>query len=433
MFHKAYNMNRKRVVITGIGVVAPNATGVDEFAKALYDGKSGITYHEESKELNFGCQIGGIPKLSSEYMSRFLPDIYLKTVKNSGIIYGCLAGLEAWSRAGLNAGRDRKKKIGMVFGSGATGMDSFSVATFDAINGGRNRVLGTTIIPQSMNSGTASYLNQILGLGGPVLSNSSACSTGSEAILLGYEQIQLGKSDIMLCGSTEGIGRYIWGAFDSMRIMCSNSNDNPEFGSRPMSDSSSGFVPSGGAGAVILETLESAQSRGAHIYAELLSGFQNCGGMRDGGSITAPNPIAASECVAEAIKIAQIDPREIDLISGHLTSTRADPLEIEIWTKGLKLSGEDFPFINTPKSMIGHCIAGAGSVESVACILQISNGFMHRNINLTAGSIHPRIADQIDSNKVILASQHKEINTVIKSNFGFGDVNCTLIFRKFSK
>ncbi len=424
-------MSRKRVVITGMGVVAPNALGVDAFAEALFEGKSGITFQEESKKLNFRCQIGGSPKITSEYLEKYLPKIHREVLKNNGIIYGCLAGLEAFKMSGVIHGVERNSRMGMVFGSGATGMDAFSESTFHTINAGKNRLLGTTIIPQSMNSGAAAYLNQILGLGGPVISNSSACTTGTESILMGYEQIQLGKAEMMLCGSSEGIGRYIWGAFDSMRILCSNTNEQPEYGSRPMSSSSSGFVPAGGAGAVVLETLESAQLRGANIYAELLSGFQNCGGMRDGGSMTAPNPTAASECIRGAIKMANIESREIDLISGHLTSTKADPLEIKIWSEGLEQFGEDFPFINTTKSMIGHCIAGAGSIESVASIIQMNSSFIHKNINLTEASIHPEILKLIPADKIPLNSISAEINTVIKSNFGFGDVNCCLIFRKF--
>jgi 3-oxoacyl-(acyl-carrier-protein) synthase len=422
----------RRVVITGLGAITPNALGVEAFAKALFDGKSGISFQQESKDLNFRCRIGGRPNLTDEYKLEHLPKLHYEVLKNQGIIYGCLAGLEAWKMAGLPIGSERLANYGMVFGSGATGMDGFSEKTFHIINEGNNRLLGTTIIPQSMNSGAAAYLNQILGLGGPVVSNSSACTTGSESILMGYEQIQLGKSEVVLCGSSEGIGRYIWGAFDSMRILSSNDNESPEFGSRPMSSTSAGFVPSGGAGAVVLETLESAIARGATIYAELLSGYQNCGGMREGGSMTAPNPIAGAECIANAIKLAGIEPKEIDLISGHLTSTRADPLEIKIWTDGLGLDGADFPLINTPKSMIGHCIAAAGSIESVASILQLSQNFVHKNLNLTRETIHPEIAKLIDIDRIPLESLQKEINTVIKSNFGFGDVNCCLIFRKFT-
>lgn len=423
-------MKAKRVVVTGIGAITPNALGVDSFSKALFEGKSGIRYQSESEDLNFRCRVAGVPPVTSEYSAQFFPNIYQEVLKNNAIIYGCLAGLEAWKMAGLTYGEERQANMGMVFGAGAAGMDAFNVGPFENINAGKNKLLGTTIIPQSMNSGTAAYLNQLLGLGGPVISNSAACTTGSEAIMMGYEQIQLGKADVMLCGSSEGIGRFIWGAFDSMRILASNSNDHPEQASKPMSTSSSGFVPSGGGGALVIESLESARIRGANILAEVIGVAQNCGAQREGGSMTAPNPKAAIACIQHAIQHAQIKPEEIDLISGHLTSTRADPLEINNWVTALNLPADQLPLINTPKSMIGHCISAAGSIESVACVLQLRDQFVHQNINLTEATIHDKIKSIYPLEKIPLESQNREINTIIKSNFGFGDVNCTLIFRK---
>lgn len=425
-------MKKHRVVITGIGVTAPNALGAAKFETSLREGRSGISYWEEHAALNFRCQIGGVPPLTKEYLEEHLPPLHAKKVTNKGILYGTLAGLEAWNDAQLEIDPfKRQNNAGMVFGSGALGMDGSTGEVFQRINDGEIRKLTSQVIPQRMNSGAAAYINQILGLGYINLSNSSACITGSEALLLGYEYVASGRVPMMLCGSTEGDGRYIWGSFDAMRVLCSNANDNPEFGSRPMSDSSSGFVPSGGAGALVIETLESAQKRGAKIYAELLGGYQNCGGLRDGGTMTAPNSIALKQCIEKAVTYAEIDPSEIDLISGHLTSTYADPVEIENWMNALKLDRNSFPYINTPKSMIGHCIAGAGSIESVACTLQISKGFVHKNLNLNEDTIHPKIKELIPSSKIPLETINKEIKTVIKANFGFGDLNCVLVFRKF--
>ncbi|MFZ9046648.1 MAG: beta-ketoacyl-[acyl-carrier-protein] synthase family protein, partial [Cyclobacteriaceae bacterium] len=122
---------------------------------------------------------------------------------------------------------------------------------------------------------------------------------------------------------------------------------------------------------------------------------------------------------------------EIDLISGHLTSTKADPLEIINWQKALNLTGDQMPIINTPKSMIGHCIAGAGSIESVACALQLHNGFIHPNINIDSETLHPDIAAILPEEKTPTQTINQEVNTIIKANFGFGDLNCCLVFRKF--
>lgn len=416
-----------------MGVVAPNALGTDEFRKALFEGKSGIGHLKESQALNFRCELGGVPPITEEYMEKFLPPFYLQKVENQGIIYGCLSGLEAWKDAGLEIDKDKRTKdAGMVFGSGALALDSSIKKSLDLIFGGEPRKLGSRSISQHMNSGAAAYLNQILGLGYKTQSNSSACITGSEALLMGYHEVSSGRARLMICGSTEGKGQIIWSGFDAMRVLCSDSNDRPEFGSRPMSDTSGGFIPSAGSGALVLETLESAQERGATIYAEILGGAQNCGGLRNGGTMTAPNSEALIDCIESAMKEAEISSNEIDLISGHLTSTKADPLEIENWVKALNLSRKDFPLINTPKSMIGHCIAGAGSVESVACILQLHHGFVHKNVNLTEETIHPLIKELVDTQKIPLESEHREIKTVIKSNFGFGDLNCVLVFKKMS-
>jgi 3-oxoacyl-(acyl-carrier-protein) synthase len=425
-------LKKNRVVITGMGVVTPNALGIDEFRKALFDGKSGIKHWKESEELNFRCQLGGAPPLTEEYLKKYLPLFYIQKLENKGILYGCLAGLEAWENAGLDIIKDQRiKDAGMIFGAGALGLDSYVNNVLLTINEGENRKLGSRVIPQCMNSGAAAFLNQILGLGYKTQSNSAACITGSEAVLMGYEEVASGRARLMMCGSTEGDGKFIWGAFDAMRVLCADSNANPEFGTRPMSESSGGFIPSGGSGALVLESLDSAQERGATIYGEILGGAQNCGGMTNGGTMTAPNSEALIECIELAVTNAGISPNEIDLISGHLTSTRADTLEIENWKKGLNLEGDDFPLINTPKSMIGHCIAGAGSIESVASVLQIHHGFVHKNINITEETIHPKIKELIPTNKIPLESTNQEIKTVIKSNFGFGDLNCVLVFRKF--
>ena len=427
-------MKKHRVVITGLGVVTANAIGVDNYEKALREGKSGIKHWQDLEEKNLRCQIGGVPNLSSIDLGDYLPRLLAEKITNKGILYAMLSGVEAWKDAGLEANKeDRDLNSGMIFGSGDLSYDSFINREFPAfpIDRGESRKLGSRTVSECMNSGGAAYLNSILGLGNRIQSNSSACITGSEAVLMGYEYLSLGKADRMICGSTEGDGRYIWAAFDAMRVLCSNSNDNPEFGSRPMSDSSSGFVPSGGAGALVLETLESARARGARIYGEVLGGHVNSGGQRSGGTMTAANPDAVVDCIKRAMEDSGISPDEIDLINGHLTSTKGDPAEIRNWIKALGRSGKDFPLINTPKSMIGHAIAGAGSVELVASVLQLYKDFVHANLNVE--NIHPEILSEIFGGCIPTSCQSKEVNTIIKANFGFGDLNCVLVLRKYKE
>lgn len=411
-------------------MVAPNATGKDAFEAALRQLKSGISFFPELKELNLGCQIGGNPVVTDEHKQAHLPEILIKMLDNYGVIYGCLSGLEAWKDAGFAVDSEKyDPDFGIIYGAGALSMDEFIGARFDLINAGHVRKLGTKTITQAMNSGVSAYLNGMLGAGNRVMSNSSACSTGTEAVIMGYELIKSGKANRMLCGSSEGRGKYIWGAFDSMRVLCRDSNDNPTFGSRPMSSTSSGFVPGAGGGALMLEDLDSALARNARIYAEILGGDVNSGGQRMGGSMTAPNSVAVQACIKAAIADAGIEASSIDLISGHLTSTMADPIELNNWKVALGVSDADFPFVNATKSLIGHCIAGAGSIELVGCALQLQGNFVHGSLNTE--EIHPEIKKIIPADKIPSSTIETELNTIAKANFGFGDVNSCIILRKF--
>ena len=280
-----------------------------------------------------------------------------------------------------------------------------------------------------MSSGISAYLGGILGFGNQVTTNSSACATGTEALLMGFERIQNGKAKRMLVGSSSDSSLYTWGGFDAMRVMTYKHNDFPEKGSRPMSASAAGFVPGSGAGALILESLESALDRKATIYAEVLGGNINAGGQRNGGSLTAPNASAVEKCIIDAMKDAGISSEEIDAINGHLTATAKDDLEIENWAKALQRNGTNFPYINSLKSMIGHCLAASGAIESVATVLQIKLQFLFPNINCE--DVHPAISSMISTDKILTKMISKDINIAAKASFGFGDVNACVIFKKY--
>jgi 3-oxoacyl-(acyl-carrier-protein) synthase len=280
-----------------------------------------------------------------------------------------------------------------------------------------------------MSSGISAYLGGILACGNQVSTNSSACTTGTEAILMGAERIQNGKAKRMLVGSCSDHGTYIWGGFDAMKVMTYKHNDNPGQGSRPMSASASGFVPGSGAGALLLEDLDSAKARGAFIYAEILGGHINSGGQRNGGTMTAPNSVAVQKCIESALADAGIKAVEIDTINGHLTATSKDSLEIKNWKKALGLSKNNFPVVNSLKSMTGHCLAAAGSIECVASILQIEHDFIFPSINCE--DLHPEILEEIGELSIPHQVRDQKVTTVIKASFGFGDVNACIIFRKF--
>ena len=306
-----------RVVITGMGVVAPNGVGLEAFHNAIKSGISGITFHQNLADANFSCCIGGIPQVSDEQKQAYLTPLQLRGFNSSGILYGCMAGMDAWKDAGF------------------------------------------VVDPESE---------------------------------LDYE--------------------------------------TPEEGSRPMSASASGFVPGSGSGAMVLESLDSALKRGVTIYAEVLGGHVNSGGQRNGGTLTAPNSEAVQRCIIKAMENSGIKAENIDTINGHLTATSKDSLEIENWTRALNRKGSDFPYINSLKSMVGHCLAAAGSIESVATVLQLKEQFIFPNIN--CNDVHPEIMELIAENKIPKKMIKKELNIAAKASFGFGDVNACIIFKRYN-
>jgi 3-oxoacyl-(acyl-carrier-protein) synthase len=421
---------KNRVVITGLGVVAPNGVDIDAFTQAIKRGESGITFHQNLKDLNFSCCIGGIPQISEEKRLEYLTPLQLRGFNSSGILYGCIAGMDAWKSAGfdINSESDLDYDSGTIFGTGTSGVEKFREAIYK-LDDNQVKRLGSTVVVQTMASGISAFLGGILGLGNQVTTNSSACSTGTEAILMGYERIKNGQAKRMLVGSCSDDGPYIWGGFDAMRVMTYKHNESPEHGSRPMSASASGFVPGSGAGALVLESLESAIARNATIYAEVLGGNINSGGQRDGGTMTAPNADAVKRCIVDAIENSNVLAEDIDVINGHLTATSKDSLEIENWTKALNRKEEKFPYINSLKSMVGHCLAAAGSIESVATVLQIKEQFVFPNMN--CNDVHPDILEFISEEKIVKKALNIPINIAVKASFGFGDVNGCIIFKRY--
>ena len=421
---------KHRVVITGMGVVAPNAIGLDNFLEAIQEGKSGITFHQKLRDLQFSCCIGGIPSISEELKSQYLNTLQLRGFDSAGILYGCIAGMDAWKDAGFKIDKNSPPDhdSGMIFGTGTSGIEKFREAIYK-IDDQKVKRLGSTVVVQTMASGISAYLGGILGLGNQVTTNSSACTTGTEALLMGFERVQYGKASRMLVGSCSDDGPYVWGGFDAMRVMTYKHNETPKKGSKPMSAQASGFVPGSGAGALVLESLESALERKATIYAEVLGGNINSGGQRNGGTLTAPNPEAVQKCIVDAMKNANIKSTEIDAINGHLTATIKDPQEIENWTKALERKGKEFPIINSLKSMVGHCLAAAGAIENVATVLQLKHQFIFPNIN--CNEVHQDILNLISKEKIPTKLLRTKINIIAKASFGFGDVNGCIIFKRY--
>ncbi len=420
-----------RVVITGMGVVAPNGVGLSAFEDSLRQGRSGIRHVKEMAEAKFACTVAGVPEgVDALIEAEFDEDERL--VMNGSHRYASLACLEAWKDAGLERpDRDSETvdwETGAIIGTGIGGMDTTAEKVIPLTNAGKVRRIGSTSVEQVMASGVSARVSGQFALGNQVTTNSSACSTGTEAIAMGMERIRTGAATRMLCGGSEAASHYIWAGFDAMRVLNRKSNDAPEKASRPMSASAGGFIPGAGAGILLIESEESARSRGARIYAEVAGQGINCGGHRMGGSMTAPNPESVRRCIHSALADAGVETRDVDVINGHLTATGADPREIGSWAAALGRGPGELPPITATKSMIGHTLGAAGAIESVASVLMLTKGFVHPSLNCE--DVHPEIEPHAESIPHKLLG-FETMKVIVKAGFGFGDVNACLVFKRW--
>jgi len=416
------------VVITGLGIVAPNAVGLEAFRLALCEGRSGLGFVPQMKELDFGCHVAGIPQISDQTAAAYLGPL-LKTT-NSSMRYALIASVDCWRDAGLpppQSDSDVDWSTAAIIGSSLGGLDTAGELVVPETNAGRVRKLGSSAIERVMASCATACVSGLLGLGGQAATNSSACGTGTEAIVNAYWMIREDRIDRVLAGSTEPSSVYAWAGLDSLRVTMRKSNDQPQAASRPLSASAGGLVPAGGAGILMLESLACAQSRRARIYAEVLGGHSNGGGQRNGGSITASNPEGVVRCVKRSLEAAKINPSEVDYINGHLTGTAGDTKEIRCLSAALGRSLPEMPWVNSTKSLIGHGLAASGSMESVATVLQMVHGFLHPSINCE--DFHPEIAELAP--RVPRVSTPVPCRVALKTSFGFGDVNSCVVFRRW--
>ena len=423
------NNNYQRVVITGMGVIAPNGHGLSDFSHALKNGKSGIRYIPKLEELDFTCRLGGIPAESELIAQKYFEAFDLMAM-NESMIYASIAGLDCYKDA-LLPERNLQSVVdwdtGAIIGTGIGGIDALSTKLIPKVENQKTKRLGSTLVEQIMCSSVSAKLGGLLGLGGQVTTNSSACTTGTEAIINAFLKIRSGSIKRMMAGGAEGSHYLTWAGFDGMKVLNGRDNDRPGAASRPMSQTANGFIPGAGSGVLMLESLESALERKARIYAEVIGGTVNSGGQRNGGSMTAPNPEGVIRCIRETILMAKIGPHEINAINGHLTATMADPMEVQNWREALELKADNFPLIHSTKSMIGHCLGAAGAIESVASILGLYQGYIHGSINCE--DIHENLKSIEKS--VVRTTQPFLGEIIAKSSFGFGDVNGCLLFKKW--
>jgi|YNPMSStandDraft_1061717.scaffolds.fasta_scaffold00021_4 3-oxoacyl-(acyl-carrier-protein) synthase len=425
-------MNNKRVVITGLGVLSPIGDDILTFHTSLLNCKCGIRKIDLLEEIGFGCQLGGVVSIEKSPFYHYI-EKFLLTEASNVVKYAVVAGLEAWEDANLvipdSPENEPDYETGIVVGSAIGTLDIYENKILPNVHNKTLRRLRSTTVEHSMLSSPSANLAGILGLANWVGFNSSACSTGTEAIILGYRHIKQGYAKRMIVGGVDIFTPSAWAGFDAMRVTTRNYNNEPTKASRPMSATASGFVPAEGCGMLILEDYETAIKRGANIYAEIIGGHFNSGGQRKGGTMTAPSSEGVIKCIKSAINEANISGTDIDYISGHLSSTMADYLEINNWKEALNIKNKYFPYINSLKSLIGHTIAAAGAIETIAAILELKYQFLHPSLNCE--DLHPQIAEIIPENKIPHnAKQNVALNYIAKSSFGFGDTNAVLILKK---
>ena len=412
--------DRKRIVVTGIGVLSPIGLNKEEFWNSLFEGKSGaapITYFDTKDfATTFACELKG-----------FSADTYIDRKSADRMDPYCQYAVIAADQALKDSGLDLKEidplRIGVVHGSGIGGMTTYDQQFRTYLERGPRRI-SPFFIPMLIPDIAAGQISMRHGLMGPNYATASACATSLHAIIDAYMIIQTGLADYMICGGSEApITPMSVGGFNSARAL-STANDRPQQASRPYDRDSDGFVMGEGGGSLILETLDSAKARGAKIYAELVG----VGATADAYHLTAPHPegIGAINAMKTALSIAGIAPEKIDYINTHGTST---PLgDIAEITAIKKLFG-DHAYklsISATKSMTGHLLGAAGVVESIACLLAMQNQTVPPTIN--CDNLDPFIDVDVTPNE----PKKRNIEYVLNNGFGFGGHNASLIFRNGS-
>jgi 3-oxoacyl-[acyl-carrier-protein] synthase II len=419
------NIELRRVVVTGLGMVTPLACGVDATWGRLLTGESGARRVEKFDVSDLPCQIAcNVPRGDGD---RFNPDQWMEPKEqrkvDDFIIYAMSAARQALDDAGWKpTEREDQISTGVMIGSGIGGLEGIAETSLLLKEKGPRRV-SPFFIPGRLINLASGYVSIAHGLKGPNHAVVTACSTGAHAIGDAARLIAFGDAEVMVAGGTESpISRIGMAGFAACRALSTHFNDAPHRASRPYDRDRDGFVMGEGAGIVVLEEYEHARARGAKIYAELI-GYGLSG---DAHHITAPaeDGDGAFRCMTMAIKRAGITPAEIDYINAHGTST---PLGDEIELGAVqRLVGKAAGRISmsSTKSSVGHLLGAAGAVEAIFSILAMRDGVVPPTINLD----NPSVETPIDL--VPHTAKKREINTVLTNSFGFGGTNASLVFRR---
>lgn len=401
----------RRVVVTGIGIVSSIGSNANEVLASLREAKSGISFAPEYAELGFRSQVQASPGIDWESMvdrraARFLAQ---------GTAYGHIAMEQAIADSGLEEADVSNERTGLIVGSGGPSTKAIIEAAETAKTRGPKRV-GPFAVPKAMSSGASATLATWFKIKGLNFSISSACATSTHCIGSGYEQILMGKQDVVFAGGAEELDWSLSVLFDAMGAMSSNFNDRPATASRAYDKDRDGFVIAGGAGIVVLEEYERAKARGAKIYGEIVGYAANS----DGFDMVAPSGEGAVRCMRMAM--ADLGGRKIDYLNPHGTSTPVgDSKEMGAVRE---VFGANVPLISSTKSLTGHSLGAAGAQEAIYSLLMLNNGFAAESAHIE--NLDPEFAD------LPILRQRKEVQleTVMSNSFGFGGTNGCLVMAR---
>jgi len=404
-----------RVVITGMGIVSSLGGNKAEVLESLKSAKSGIEFSEKYAEMGLRSHVhGSISEVDTSdvidrKMLRFMAD---------AAIFNAIALDEAIKQSGLSEDMVSSERTGLIMGSGGASNVNVVEAADILREKGIKRV-GPYRVPRTMGSTTSACLSTLFKIKGINYSISSACSTSAHCIGNAMEQIQLGKQDVVFAGGGEELDWSTTMLFDSMGALSSKYNETPELASRAFDANRDGFVISGGGGALVLESLEHAEARGATIIAELV-GY---GATSDGHDMVAPSGEGAKRCMEIARSTVN---GTIDYINAHGTSTPVgDIKELEAIKKVFDTTS--IPLIGSTKSLSGHALGAAGVNESIYSLLMLQNDFVAESVNIET------LDDEAEGMPIVRETKNLKLNRILSNSFGFGGTNACLVFERFNK
>lgn len=402
----------KRAVITGLGIVSSIGNNQQEVLASLREGRSGITFSQELKDSGMRSHVWGNVKLDTTG----LIDRKVVRFMSDASIYAFLSMEQAIADAGLSPeAYQNNPRVGLIAGSGG-GSPRFQVFGADAMRGPRGlKAVGPYVVTKAMASGVSACLATPFKIHGVNYSISSACATSAHCIGNAVEQIQLGKQDIVFAGGGEELCWEMACEFDAMGALSTKYNDTPEKASRTYDAHRDGFVIAGGGGMVVVEELEHALARGAHIYAEIV-GY---GATSDGADMVAPSGEGAVRCMKMAMHGVDTP---IDYLNSHGTSTPVG--DVKKLAAIREVFGDKSPAISATKAMTGHSLGAAGVQEAIYSLLMLEHGFIAPSINIE------ELDEQAAGLNIVTETTDRELTTVMSNSFGFGGTNATLVMRK---